>query len=389
MRRPRPLHRQSHLRAAAYETAVIGGGLVGAAVAWGLARLGERVALLDEGDCAHRAARGNFGLVWVQGKGLGMPPYAAWTVASARDWPTLAVALRDATGLDVALDQPGGFHLALSDAELATRMARLDRLHDQPGMPSYPVERCDRAALVRHLPGLGPEVAGGSYCPLDGHCNSLRLFRALHAALAAEGARYLPDHLATRIDDRAGEFIITTRHGPVAAGKVVLAAGLGNARLAPMVGLAAPVRPQRGQIVVTERVPRFLAYPVSTLRQTDEGSVLVGDSAEEAGVDDRVGLGITATEAARAVRMFPHLTTARVVRCWAALRVMSPDGFPIYDASTAYPGAFLVTCHSGVTLAARHVFTLAPMLHAGRLAPDLAPFSARRFDVPATAAELG
>ena len=55
------------------DTLVIGGGVVGMAVAYGLARAGERVRLLDEGDDAFRAARGNFGLVWVQGKGLDHP----------------------------------------------------------------------------------------------------------------------------------------------------------------------------------------------------------------------------------------------------------------------------------------------------------------------------
>ena len=58
------------------EVAVVGGGVVGAAIAWGLARRGARVAVLDEGDAAFRASRGNFALVWVQSKGLGMPEYA-------------------------------------------------------------------------------------------------------------------------------------------------------------------------------------------------------------------------------------------------------------------------------------------------------------------------
>jgi len=59
-----------------YDVAVVGGGLVGAATSWGLAREGLRVALLDEGDRAVRASRGNFALVWVQSKGLGLAAYA-------------------------------------------------------------------------------------------------------------------------------------------------------------------------------------------------------------------------------------------------------------------------------------------------------------------------
>ena len=61
-----------------FDVAVVGGGLVGSALALGLARAGQRVALLDEGDAAVRASRANFALVWVQSKGLGMPAYTGW-----------------------------------------------------------------------------------------------------------------------------------------------------------------------------------------------------------------------------------------------------------------------------------------------------------------------
>ena len=61
---------------------------------------------------------------------------------------------------------------------------------------------------------------------------------------------------------------------------------------------------------------------------------------------------------------------------------MTLDGFPIYDQSVTCPGAFLVCCHSGVTLAAIHALTLAPMIAAGRLdRATVGAFSARRFDV--------
>ena len=177
----------------------------------------------------------------------------------------------------------------------------------------------------------------------------------------------------------------SAKRGAIEAGKVVLAAGIANARLAPMVGLAAPVRPQRGQVLVTEKTAPFLRHPTVTVRQTDEGGVMVGDSAAEVGPDERTGLGVLSVMADRAVRMFPRIASLNVVRTWAALRVMSRDGFPIYDQSEGAPGAFVATCHSGVTLAAAHDRLLAPMIASGALAADMAPFSARRFDVPQAA----
>ncbi|MEM7258259.1 MAG: FAD-dependent oxidoreductase, partial [Pseudomonadota bacterium] len=70
--------------------AVIGGGVVGHSIAYGLLHKGKSVALFDEADVALRASRGNFGLVWVQGKGAAMPAYARWTRASACLWKELA-----------------------------------------------------------------------------------------------------------------------------------------------------------------------------------------------------------------------------------------------------------------------------------------------------------
>ena len=73
------------------------------------------------------------------------------------------------------------------------------------------------------------------------------------------------------------------------------------------------------------------------------------------------------------------------MRTWSALRVMSPDGFPIYDQSQSFPGAFVATCHSGVTLAANHVLALAPLIREGALPAEFQPFSARRLHVPSAA----
>src|SRR3954447_13394874 len=183
-----------------YDVAVIGGGLVGAAIGWGLARAGQRVAVLDEGDVAYRASRGNFALVWVQSKGMGMPEYAGWTVRSSNAWAGLAAELQEASGIDVAHQRPGGFTLALSEAELERRAQLLQRLHNQPAMVRYDYEIMDRARVATMLPEIGPEVVGASYCPLDGHVNSLRLFRALHTTMQRRGVTYLPNRPVERIE---------------------------------------------------------------------------------------------------------------------------------------------------------------------------------------------
>jgi glycine/D-amino acid oxidase-like deaminating enzyme len=374
----------SHIHAEP-DIVVVGGGLMGACLAWGFARQGLRVCVLDEGDIALRASRANFALIWVQGKGLGFPAYTAWTKSAAAAWPRLASDLESDTGIDVALDQPGGFTLCLSDRELQANVDALIRLHAQPGAVAHPYEVLDHERTKACLPAIGPDVSGSIYCPLDGHVNSLRLFRALHAAFKARRIDYRADHAVDTIEPQGGGFLLRGSWGEIRAPKIVLAAGLGNARLAPMVGLDAPMKPSRGQIIVTEKAAPFLRHPVVTVRQTDEGGVMIGDSEEADGASLTIDHAISSVMADRAIRMFPLLADLNVVRTWSAFRVMTLDGCPVYEQSQAYPGAFLAMVHSGVTLAPQHAYVLADAIAAGSIPEEMSVFGTRRFHVPACA----
>jgi glycine/D-amino acid oxidase-like deaminating enzyme len=357
---------------------VVGGGLVGTAVAYGLAREGAKVTVLDEGDGGFHASRGNFGLVWVQGKGYGLSPYARWSRSSAQRWPGLAAALMEDSDVDVSLRQPGGFHLCFSDAELAEREKRLSTLQAELG-GDYPYQLLDAKELRERLPAVGPAVIGASYTPMDGHVNPLKLLRALHRSMQQRGVTLVSSSQISRIAPEAGGFAAHGRDAVWRAPRIVLAAGLGNRALAPQVGLHAPVAPNRGQVLVSERVAPFLHYPTINVRQTDEGSVQFGDSMEEVGFNDFTTTDVLSTIARRGVRAFPVLKDVRLVRMWAALRVYSPDGFPIYEQSSQYPGAFVVTCHSGVTLAAAHALRIAPWIAGGAMPDELVAFPGGRF----------
>jgi glycine/D-amino acid oxidase-like deaminating enzyme len=364
-----------------FDAIVIGGGLVGLAIAYGLARERLGVAVCDEGEedenHSFRASRGNFGLVWVQGKGIDSPAYARLTAQSAQSWPKLAACLRNETGIDPALAQPGGFHLCLTTDELATRAASMARL--KAHTPDFRYDTLDAQEVRRHLPEIGPDVVGAIHSPHDGHVNPLSTLHALLAAFQARSGTYLPRHRVDNIHADGNIFPLTTASGALRGRRLVLAAGLGNARLAPLVGLQAPVAPLRGQIMITERMPPFLPYPTSSIRQTDDGTVQIGDSQEPAGFDDSTSPDVLADMARRAIRLFPRLRSARVVRTWGALRIMTPDGRPLYEESRRHPGAFIATCHSGVTLAAAHCDLVAPWI-AGKTAPPFAEdFHANRF----------
>ena len=363
-----------------FDAIVIGGGLLGSAIGFGLAREGLSTAILDEGDIAYRAARGNFGLVWVQSKGIGYPAYADWTMRSSDLWCDFATEMHERTGIDLMHARLGGIHLCLSEVEFNERAQKMEKLvGHQKGRFIY--EMLDRKALDEYLPGLGPEVIGGSFSSYDGHVNPLYLMRAMQRSFVDLGGRLKTDSKALEITRASEGFTVKTKSGKLSSARVVLAAGLGNRDLCSMVGLKQPVRPVKGQILVSERIGPFLDMPTTHVRQTGEGTVMIGDSQEEVGFDVRSTPRIGKNIADRARRSFPFLAQARVVRAWAALRVMTPDGIPIYDQSKTMPGAFAASCHSGVTLAAAHALVYAPYVAKGALGDELAELSAGRFDV--------
>ena len=170
------------MRRDGYDVVVIGAGLVGGAIAYGLARAGQRVAVLDEEDATYRASRGNFGLVWVQGKGAGRPEYALWSRASSERWFALSDALVEDCGLPPHYGRPGGVIPALSDDELSGLDSMLAGLRQAAGNAGYDYEMLDATRVRELLPACGPEVAGGAYSPYDGHANPLQLMRGLHAS---------------------------------------------------------------------------------------------------------------------------------------------------------------------------------------------------------------
>ena len=194
-----------------YDAIVIGGGLVGSAIAYGLAREGLRVALVDEGDVAYRASRGNFGLVWVQSKGDGAPHYQRWTRRSADEWPALAAELLARTGISVGHERPGGVHLCLGEAELEERRARMERMRIEAGNFGFDYRMLDRRELADMLPGLGPSVIGASWTPYDGHANPLNLLHALHKGFVEKGGRYIPNTTISDAKAAPGDFRIAHR----------------------------------------------------------------------------------------------------------------------------------------------------------------------------------
>ena len=358
--------------------AIIGGGVVGLSLAWGRLKQGYKVTILDGGDGSFRASRGNFGLVWVQSKGLNAPHYARWNQLSASLWGEFAAELTDATGTHLGLEQKGGYDYHFSEDSLQTQLAAYETLKAKLG-GDYPYEVLRGNQLRHEEPTIGPDVHAAILHHQDGHVNPLKLLQALHFDVQRLGGIYLPNQLVSNVT-KSDLFHLHCQNGEtIAADRVILSAGLGAMKLGPELGFVAPIEPERGQVLITEKIPKCINRPSLIARQVDEGGIQIGATNEKLGLKTDVTIEGIAELAASAVRTPPFLAKVQLVRSWAALRILSKDGLPIYQQSPTMPGAYLVTCHSAITLAAVHARSLPGWFDGKGDAPDLEKFSEDRF----------
>lgn len=137
------------------------------------------MAILDQGDAALRSSRVNFGLVWLQSKGDGMPDYGRWTRRSADLWTGFAAELRELSGIDTEHEQNGGVSFCLGEAEFEQRRNTIQRMHNRVEPWVYETRMIDRKEVEALYPGCAsgrrwsaPPSAPMTACPTRCACCS-------------------------------------------------------------------------------------------------------------------------------------------------------------------------------------------------------------------------
>jgi glycine/D-amino acid oxidase-like deaminating enzyme len=353
------------------DVVVVGGGIRGLTIAYFLARDGIAVSVVERGFLGSGASSANAGLVNVSQKRPAH--YTTLSLLSGNMYPDFVA------GLDAPVDyQRDGFlRVAETDAE-AEALAR--DAETQSRVPGVSVELLD-ARTARDLePGLAPHLVAASFCVQDGNVDPLKLVRAVARAARRHGARLLPHREVTGIRLSSGRVAaVVTREGQIACDVVVDAAGVFVPDVARMVGVDVPVLPQRGQMFQLEAMAPLLRRPIQAMRQLTSGTVMLGTTNEFVGHDRAVTYEAGADILARARRIVPALGAARVIRGWAGLRPMTPDGLPIYDAVPGVQGFYVAVGHSGITLAAVTGQVFLDLITKEHTDLPIAPYTLSRF----------
>lgn len=352
----------------------VGGGVVGLLSSLMLAQQGRDVVLVD--SCSFGAESS-----WAGG-GIVSPLYP-WRYSAAvtalSHWsqgfyPGLGERLLASTGVDPEVYVTGLYWLDLPDESEALAWA------EREGRELLAV---DVAQVREHVSALGDGFTRALHMPGVANVRNPRLVQALRAELERLPNVRLVEHCVVQgfVHDEGRISGVETSQGLIEADQVVLAAGAWSGELLAKLGLALPVEPVKGQMILYKCADDFLPSMVLANGRyaipRKDGHILVGSTLEYAGFDKTPTDEALASLQASAVALLPALADAEVVGHWAGLRPGSPEGIPYIGEVPEYPGLWLNCGHfrNGLVLAPASCQLLADLMLGREPIVDPAPYA--------------
>jgi len=346
---------------------VIGGGVLGMSIAYHLSGLGASVTVFERGYPGAGASGAN-----------------AAIVASSTTSP-LSYALLEERGKhllaelgkaesDDALFQDCGRLRLVTEKEEGSSVMEVVRRNREAGIDVQYLQAESIEALEPQISSAG--LVGAAYCPSDGIADPFRLLRVLLARTNRRRGTLCHHTLVCAISRKSRFVQVTTPRATHVGNALVIASGVGSAQLSQQLGVPLPVRPVRGQILVTEKLPRLFQHVISPgITQCRSGNILLGVSTEDAGFANENTLSVLQTIARGSILKAPILETAHIIRCFSGLRPMPRDGLPILDRLPGYDNVYVSVSHNGLTAAQAIGQGMAQWIAGGEKPPLLAPFA--------------
>ncbi len=352
---------------------VIGGGVIGSAIAYELQSQGAQVTLLEKTSIASGASGMSAAMLEAQLDAREEGPFTDLALASRALFPGLSKDLKTQLGLDIGYEACGILRLATDDAERRLLKHRLEWQQ----VRGLGVEWLEPDQVALRYPRLGGRHTGAIFYVEDGQVIAGRLTSALAEAARRKGAAIHEQvHVSGfKVEGRhvAG---VLTENEVYSADAVVLAAGPWSAGLARRLGFALPIEPVRGQMLIFKTEERLLPCPIYTsegyLTPKSDGTLLVGSTAERVGFScETTPLGIEKLQSFVAKRL-PALMDVPYLGATAGLRPGSlPDNLPAIGPLPDWDNVSVAAGHyrNGILLApitaklmAAHLFNHTPPL---------------------------
>ncbi|WP_328456678.1 NAD(P)/FAD-dependent oxidoreductase [Amycolatopsis sp. NBC_00438] len=343
---------------------VLGAGVVGAACARELSLAGFDVVVVDRGRPAGGTTSHGEGNVLVSDKAPGAE--LALAQLSGRLWPRViaAIAAEDPRAAAAAeFDAKGGIVVATTPAG-ATALTAFAEAQSAAGVVTKSLSAAEVAALE---PALTRSVVAAVHYPEDAQVQPAGAALALLGSALAHGARLRPDTEVIGAVVTGGRITGVRVPGEVLDADVVVnAAGPWAGIVSARLGAPIAVRPRRGEVLVTTPMPGVVRHKVydadyvgavgadsgelqtsAVVESTRGGTVLIGSSRRQVGFDDALRPDVLGAIAAKALRLFPALADAAVMRAYGGFRPYVDDHLPVLGPDPRLPNLWHATGHEG------------------------------------------
>jgi sarcosine oxidase, subunit beta len=367
------------------DVVIVGGGLMGAATAFFLAKRGRSVILLERNLVGQHASGTNFGNVRRQGRFLPQLPLAN---RSLEIWGRLP----ELIGEDAEFAPTGHVRVAFSQADAAAL-----ELHARDVKPyGLDLEILSGNTLRARFAFLSPKALAGSYSPLDGHANPRLAAPAIGRAAGRAGGVVLEGVEVLSVEKAGEDFEIETRGaGTFRAPVVQISAGAWAGTFAAHFGENVPLEPHGPQMGVTEPVPYTIepVLGVATqiteetvyLRQVKRGNIVFGGGrrgpASLTTCQAKVDPANILCQIPEIRRLLPAVARLNIIRTWSGVEGYVSDGLPVIGPSAKVAGLFYAFgfCGHGFQLGPGVGDMMAELIDTGRTTTPIDPFLISRF----------
>ena len=367
-----------------HEVVVIGGGVIGLAIARALAKRGVKdVCLLERGGLGAEASFAAGGMLLPQVEADGYDDFFALACRSRDLYPSLAIELRDETGIDIELDTTGTLYLALNEHDYE----EIEQRYQWQTRAGLAVELLTSTAARELEPCISEATFGALRFPNDIQVENRRLIAALTNSINHRGVKTLTETTVEALTIQGHRITgVQTSRGAIACQTVVVAAGPWSSFILQSTPCPNPaVKPVRGQMVCLDAKPQLTKHvifsPRGYLVPRQDGRLLAGSTSEDAGFAKRVTAGGIASILRHALEISPAINNLPMVDTWAGLRPRAADGLPVLGPCGEIDGLFYATGHyrNGILLAPLTAELISEAIVARATSPLLAPFSPDRF----------
>lgn len=370
------------------DVVVIGGGVVGCAIARELALRGTDVTVVERDSPGRRATWAAAGMLSPLGEAAASMPFLELSDESLRRFGGFAYALREETSIDIEYRTAGKLHVSLGDHDTELRAVGTGPLADR-----FEVTVLDGAAARRAEPLLSEDVTLALQIGRDHRVNNRLLAQALLASATAAGATFRTASPVTSVNIKHGHVhgVKLSSGEQIETRRVVVAAGAWSGDIEGL--RRVPVRPVKGQMFAVDARARSPERPNGAALERvifsagcyiiprDDGRLLVGATMEEAGfMKGPTPRGIMSLMAA-AARVLPITADLPLVETWAGFRPATPDGLPILGEDPDRRGVFYATGHfrNGILLSPVTAALMADLVGDGKPFMPLDAFRVERF----------